>query len=105
MVIQRGEVWWADFGGSVGTRPVLVLTRDEGIRVRRNVTVAPVTTTIRSIPTELELGPADGLPRPCVADLDSLQTIRKSLLRDRITSLTSAKLAEAEDAVRFALAL
>jgi mRNA interferase MazF len=103
--MRRGEVWWADLGEPIGTRPVLLLTRDEGIQVRTNVTVALITTHIRGIPTEVELGPADGLPRECVADLDSLQTIRKALLREHVASLSAAKLAAVEDAIRFALAI
>lgn len=103
--MRRGEIWWADLGDPVGTRPVLLLTRDEGIRVRANVTVAPVTTRVRGIPTEVDLGPDDDLPRDCVADLDSIQTVRKALLRDRLAVLSSSKLAAVEDAIRFALAL
>lgn len=103
--MRRGEIWWADLGGAVGTRPVILLTRNEGIRVRANITVAPVTTRIRGIPTEVELGPDEGLPQNCVANLDSIQTIRKALLRQRIDTLSPSKLEEVEAAIRFALAL
>ena len=89
----------------MGTRPVILLTRNEGIRIRANITVAPVTTRIRSIPTEVELGPNDGLPQKCVANLDSLQTIRKALLRERIGILSASKLAAVEEGIRFALGL
>src|SRR5689334_2200505 len=106
MVMQRGEVWWADLGERTGTtRPVLLLTRSEGIQLRANVTVAPVTTQIRGIPSEVNLGPDEGLPRKCVADLDSLQTISRSLLRDRVAKLSSGKLVEVEEAIRFSLNL
>ncbi len=103
--MRRGEVWWADLGGPIGTRPVLLLTRDEGIRVRANVIIAPITTRVRGIPTEVSLGTEDGLPRECVADLDSLQTVRKALLRERVCALSDAKLESVENAIRFALAL
>jgi len=101
--MKRGEIWWADLPDPVGTRPVLVLSRDEGIRVRLYVTVAPVTTRIRGIATEVPLGPDDGMPRPCVADLDSLQTVRKPLLRERAAVLSPEKMAAVERAIHFAL--
>ena len=103
--MRRGEIWLADLGDPIGTRPVLLLTRDEGIHVRANVTVAPITTRVRGIPTEVALGTEDGLSRECVADLDSLQTVRKSLLRQRIAVLSATKLAAVENAIRFALGL
>ena len=103
--MKRGEVWWADLPQPVGTRPVLLLSRDEGIRVRANVTVAPVTTRARGIPTEVPLGPDDGLPKPGAADLDSLQTVRKALLREPIATLSAARMADVEQAIRFALAM
>src|SRR6266567_8696775 len=99
--MPRGEIWWADLGGAARTRPVLLLTRNEGIRVRSNVTIAPITTRVRSIPTEVALGPEDGLPRPCAANLDSLQTIGKAVLRERIDALSPEKLAAVEEAIRF----
>ncbi len=105
VVIRRGEVWWADLPGPIGRRPVLVLTRDPVIAVRANVTVAPITTRARDIPTEVRLGPEDGLPKPCVVDLDSLQTMSKATLRDRIAPLSRQKMNEVEAAIRFALSL
>lgn len=60
---------------------------------------------MRSIPSELLLGPEDGLPSACVANLDALTTIEKSALRDRIAALRPDKLADLDAAVRFALGL
>jgi mRNA interferase MazF len=92
-------------GHPAGARPVLILTRDEGIAVRANITVAPLTTRTRGIPTEVPLGPEDSLQRPCVVDLDSLQTIPKSLLRERVATLSARNLRRAHTALRFALAM
>lgn len=103
--MRRGEVWWANLPAPAGRRPVLLLSRDEAYLVRSLVTVAPVTTKIRSIPVELPLGTQDGMPKPCVANLDSLVTIPKALIETRVTSLGSEKIRAAEEAVRFALDL
>ena len=103
--MRRGEVWWASLPAPVGRRPVLLLSRNEAYQVRSLVTVAPVTTRVRQIPVEVLLGPADGLPRECVVNLDSLVTIRKGSLQGRITALASNKLRAVEAALRFALAL
>ena len=73
--------------------------------MRALVTVAPLTTKIRSIPVEVPLGPEDGLPTACVANLDSLVTIPKASLEQRIAPLSEDKLRAAEEALRFALAL
>lgn len=105
VVIRRGEAWWADLPEPVGRRPVIVLTRDAVVAVRANVTVAPITTRTRGIPTEVSLGPEDGLPKPCVVDLDSLQTLSKATLRERIAPLSRQKMNEVEAAIRFALSL
>jgi mRNA interferase MazF len=69
------------------------------------VTIAPVTTTIRDIPVELPLGRADGLRRRCVANLDAITTIPKTILRKRITVLSPAKVDALNHALRYALAL
>lgn len=84
---------------------MLILTRDSAIGVLNAVTVAPITSTIRSIPTEVILTEADGLPNTCAANLDNLQTVPKSNLGGRIARLTSRKMKEAAAAISFALAL
>jgi mRNA interferase MazF len=103
--MRRGEVWWADLPEPVGRRPVVLLTRDAAYGYRTMATVAPVTTTRRGIPAEVELGPADGLPRRCVVNLDNLQTIDQRRLRERITLLASKRVQEIDDAIHFALGL
>ncbi|HUG87051.1 MAG TPA: type II toxin-antitoxin system PemK/MazF family toxin [Euzebya sp.] len=98
---HRGEVWWADVPGDK-VRPVLVLTRERFIDRLRAVLVAPVTTTVRGIPTEVELGPGDGLPQRCAANFDNLFTLRRDRLRDRITQLRGEDLDRVCEAYRFA---
>ena len=103
--MKRGEIWWAELGPPAGTRPVLLLSRDEAYSVRELVTVAPVTTRIRHIPTEVALGLEDGLPRPCVINLDSITTIAKSSLSEKLSVLSTHKQMEVESALHFALGL
>jgi len=100
-VPSRGELWWADVPGDK-RRPVLVLTRQRFIPRLTSVLVAPVSTTIRSIPTEVALGPADGLSRRCAASFDNLFTLRRRLLVERIGGLGADRLEEVCAAYRFA---
>ena len=103
--MKRGEVWWANLPAPTGKRPVVLLSRDEAYPVRSAVTVAEVTTRIRGIPVEVELGPEDGLPKRCVVNLDTVVTIRKEVLTERITLLQKDKIDQIEDAIKFALGL
>ena len=81
----QGDVWWAEAEDK--RRPVLVVTRSEGIPVLTWLVVAPVTRMVRNIPTEVSLGPEEGLPAPCVANFDNLQPIRRSFLTERVGRL------------------
>jgi mRNA interferase MazF len=84
---------------------VLLLSRDEAYAVRNAVTVAEVTSKIRGIPVEVELGPDDGLPKKCVVNLDTIVTIRKDLLIERIAILRDEKIVQIDAAIKFALSL
>lgn len=103
--MRRGEVWWADLEQPAGRRPVVLLTRDEAYDTRALVTIAPVTTRVRHLPVEVALGPDDGLPRLCVANLDTITTIGKWRLRDHIAPLSAIKLDLLNSALRFAVGL
>ncbi len=103
--MRRGEVWWADLPTPAGSRPVVLLSRNEAYAVRELVTVAPVTTRIRQIPTEVPLGEKEGLPKKCVANLDTVTTIPKRTLTERITTLAPEKLSAVDAALKFALGL
>lgn len=103
--MRRGEAWWADLPEPAGRRPVVLLSRDEAYGVRELVTVAPVTTRIREIPVEVPLGPADGLDRACVVNLDTITTLPKIDLDERIVRLGAQRQAEIDEAIHFALGL
>jgi mRNA interferase MazF len=82
---RQGEIWWAE--AEVKRRPVLVVTRNDAIPVLRRLVVAPVTRTLRGIPTEIALGEDEGLPVPCAASFDNLQPINRQLLTQRVGAL------------------
>jgi mRNA interferase MazF len=103
--MRRGEIWWADFPPPVGRRPVILLSRDEAYALRELVTIAPVTTRIRGIPVEVPLGRGEGLPKRCVANLDTITTIPKRSLVARVSLLPAAKVAALDDALKFALGI
>ena len=103
--MRRGEVWWAKLPLPVGRRPVVLLSRNEAYTVRNAVTVAEVTSTMRGIPVEVELGPEDGLPKKCVVNLDTIATIRKDLLIGRIAILRDEKVEQINLAIKFALSI
>lgn len=84
-VPRQGEVWWAEAEDK--RRPVLVVSRSEAVPVMTRVVVAPVTRTVRGIPTEVDLGRAEGLSEECVASFDNLQPIRRALLTERVGTL------------------
>jgi mRNA interferase MazF len=103
--MKRGEIWWADLPRPAGRRPVVLLSRDEAYAVRELITVAPVTTRIRGVAAEVPLGREDGMPKACAANLDTITTIPKATIRDRIAYLRAGKRRALDDAIRFALGL
>ncbi|MBT3217541.1 MAG: type II toxin-antitoxin system PemK/MazF family toxin [Proteobacteria bacterium] len=101
--MQRGEIRWYRFAKPDKQRPVLILTRDSAIEFLGEVTVAPVTTTIREIPTEVMLGRKDGMPRDCAINLDHLQTVSQRRLGSLVAVLSTSRMAEIRAALLFAL--
>lgn len=99
MSVRRGDIWYADVPGDK-RRPVVVLTRDSVLPHLTTILVAPVTTRIRSIPTEV---PVAGLPRACVANLDNITPLPKSTLIERAGRLSRDELAALCSAARFAI--
>jgi mRNA interferase MazF len=87
---RQGEVWWAETEDK--RRPVLVVTRSEAVGVLTSIVVAPVTRTVRDIPTELALGEREGLPSECVASFDNLQRVRRAALTVRAGDLGSRRI-------------
>lgn len=88
----QGEVWWAE--AEEKRRPVLIVTRTEAVPVLTWIIVAPVTRTVREIPTEVRLGASHGLPDDGVASFDNLQPIRRSFLSERAGALQAEELDE-----------
>ncbi|MFH1486519.1 MAG: type II toxin-antitoxin system PemK/MazF family toxin [Chloroflexota bacterium] len=103
--MRRGEIWWAELGPPAGRRPVVLLSRDEAYAVRSLVIVAPITTRIRHIPSEVSFGADEGMPRDCVANLDIITTVPRDCLRSLLISLSPQKLEDVEAAIHFALGL
>ena len=101
--MQRGEVRWYRFRHPDKKRPVVVLTRASALEFLNEVTVAPVTSRIRDIPTEVVLGVDDGMPRDCAVNLDHVQTVARGKLGGLVTSLSDARLEEVREALLFAL--
>ena len=89
--MKRGEVRWAEHP-DWPRRPALILTRDEAIDRLNEIFVILATTTIRGLPTEVELGPDDGMPRTCVLNADRTATIAKGYLGEVISTLGPEKL-------------
>lgn len=79
--MRRGEIRWYTFKAPDKKRPVLILTRNSILDVLDEVTIAPITSTIRHIPSEVILTPEDGLPETCAVNLDHVQTIAKAKSR------------------------
>lgn len=103
--MQRGDVRWYQFPRPDKRRSVVILTRDSALEFLGEVTVAPVTSTIRDIPSEVPLSEADGMPRPCAVNLDHVQTVSKGKLGTLITTLRADRMTQVRQALRFALGL
>jgi len=103
--MRRGEVRWYKFTRPDKKRPVLILTRDSIIEYLGEVTVAPITTTIRDIPSEVFLSKEDGMFRDCAVNCDHLQTVSKAKLGGLITTLSQGNMYRVSEAIRFALDL
>ena len=92
MTPSRGEVWWCELP-DIGRRPVVVLSRDAAIPRLRRTLVAPCTTTIRGLASEVSLDPSeDPVPRACVANLDSVESVSIGFLVERLGRLADRKM-------------
>jgi mRNA interferase MazF len=99
---ERGDVWFADVPGDK-RRPVVVLTRTSVLPRLTTILVAPVTTRVRQIPTEVALGPAQGIARQCVANFDNILPLPKERLIQQVGRLGPPELRRACSAARFAI--
>lgn len=103
--MRRGEIRWYKFNTPDKKRPILILTRNSIMEYLGEVTVAPITTTIRDIPSEVFLSKNDGMPRDCVINFDHVQTVSKGKIGSLITTLSLEKLKAVRDAILFSLDL
>lgn len=103
--MKRGEIRRVRFRPPVGRRPAVLVSRNQADQVRSPVMVAPLTRAARAIQAEVPLGPADGVPRPSVANADAIATIPKRWVEQYLTTLSSAKMESLERAIRFTLDL
>jgi len=103
--MNRGEIRWYKFQAPDKKRPVLILTRDSILEYLGEVTVAPVTSTVRDIPSEVFLSEDDGMPRDCAINFDHIQTVLKGKIGSLITTLSPGKLKQVREAILFALNL
>ena len=101
--MRRGEVRWYRFAAPDKRRPVVILTRDSILEALGEVTIAPVTSTIRDIPSEVVLTVHEGMPRDCAANLDHIQTVAKTRIGALITTLSRDRMTEIRTALLFAL--
>jgi len=101
--MKHGEIRWYKFALPDKKSPVLIVTRNSVLEYLGEVTVAPITRSIRDIPSEVPLSTVDGMPRDCAVNCDHLQTVSKGKIGSLITSLPSAKMADVGRAIRFAL--
>jgi mRNA interferase MazF len=101
--MKCGEVRWYVFSRPDKKRPALILTRDSALEFLGEVTVAPITTTIRDIPSEVLLTKADGMPRDCAVNFDHLQTVSKGKIGSLIATLSSNKMQQTRPCLLFAL--
>ena len=103
--MKHGEIRWYRFASPDKRRPVLILARDSAIPHLGEITVAPITSTIRDIPSEVLLSDADGMPRDCAINLDHVQTVAKGKLGSVLTIVSPRRMAEVREALLFALQL
>ncbi|MBI5606270.1 MAG: type II toxin-antitoxin system PemK/MazF family toxin [Deltaproteobacteria bacterium] len=103
--MKRGEIRWYKFISPDKKRPVMILTRDSILGYLSEVTVAPITTTIRRIPSELILSGLDGMPKECAVNFDHIQTVSKGKIGALITTLPKDNMKQVRKAILFALDL
>ncbi len=103
--MKRGEIRWYKFKAPDKRRPVLILTRDSVLKYLGEVTVAPITSTVRDIPSEVFLSKQDGMTKDCAINFDHIQTVSKGKIGSLISTLSPDRLEQVSEAIQFALNL
>ncbi len=99
----RGDVWWCE-PPEIGRRPVVILSRDAAITRLGRALVGPCTTTTRGLPSEVTLTPVvDPVPRHCVVNLDSVESVSTALLVERLGRLSEKRMREVCEAIAIAV--
>jgi len=101
--LSRGEVRLCEFAAPAKRRPVLILTRDGALGHLATVTVAPITSTIRGVPSEVILDVDDGMKAPCAVNLHNTITLSQTRLGPRVSVLSPRRMAQVCSALRFSL--
>ena len=101
-MMERGEIRWYEFGSPDKKRPVLILTRRSAIKFLDEITVAPITSIVRDIPTEIILNENDGMKTTCAVNFDHIQTVSKVKIGSYITKLSEKKMHQVQPALLFA---
>ncbi len=101
--IARGDVRLYQFAAPDKRRPVVVLTRDSAVGYLSTVTVAPITSTVRGVPSEVVLNEEDGMRAPCAVNLHHAVTVSQQRLGKRVAQLSSLRMGEICAALRFSL--
>jgi mRNA interferase MazF len=101
--LERGEIRLYRFDRPDKERPVLILTRSSAVAYLSSVTVAPITSTIRGVPSEVPVGVDEGLKQPCAVNLHNLVTVRQDAIGRRLGELTPRRMREVCAALAFAL--
>ncbi|MGO9086244.1 MAG: type II toxin-antitoxin system PemK/MazF family toxin, partial [Candidatus Sulfotelmatobacter sp.] len=101
--VARGDVRLYQFAPPDKKRPVVVLTRDSAVGYLSTVTIAPITSAIRGVPSEVVLNEEDGMKAPCAVNLHNAVTVSQHRLGRRIAQLSSLRMSEICAALRFSL--
>lgn len=102
-MVTRGEVWWYEHP-EAGRRPYLILTRAEVCAALNQLIAVPATRTVRHIPTEVAVDEDDGMPGPCVLNLDNVTLVRADLCTSRVTRLGPERMRQVCEALATATA-
>jgi mRNA interferase MazF len=101
--VKQYEIWWAALPEPLGTRPVLLLSRNPAYEYLNSVLGVEVTTRVRGIPQEIRLSVREGMPKSCVANFDNLRSVPKEMLKKRIGAIAPRRVIEAKRALGYAL--
>ncbi len=101
--VERGEIRLCHFPAPDKPRPVLVLTRSSAIAYLTRVTIAPITSSIRGVPSEVVIGEEDGMKRPCAVNLHNVVTVARDRIGRRAAQLGDGRMREVCRALQFAL--